>query len=128
MREPSSFRPVVRRIFLVVAVLLLVVLAWGVISGAIQQIPRSRTLGQRVETAVQVAGGLLSLATVLTSFRWRSWGRPVRAAWAGSLATAAGLSSLVWGPPMVMVGLAFAAGTLLAALGIIWLLGAGLAE
>jgi hypothetical protein len=87
--------------------------------------PRSRTIGQRVETAVQLACGLLSVLTVITCFYWRHWGRRIRVVWTISLTTAAGLSSLVWGPPMLTIGLAFAAGALLVALAIIRLLRLG---
>ena len=120
-------RPVVRRILLTGATLLLVTVAWMALSGGLRQIPRSRTFGQRVETTVQLACGILSLLSVLTCFRWRRWGPPVLVAWAISLATAAGVSSVVWGPPSLIIGLVFATGTLLMALGIIWLVRAGLA-
>ena len=102
--------------------------AWMTLSGGLRQISRSRTLGQRAETAVQLVCGLLSVPSLLTCFRWQRWGPPARVVWAISLAGAAGLSSLVWGPPSVMVGLVFAAGTLLLALAVVRLLRLGLAE
>jgi hypothetical protein len=40
---------------------------------------------------------------------------------------AAGISAMVWGPPSPVVAAVFAAGTLLLAVAIIWLLRAGLA-
>jgi hypothetical protein len=120
-------RPVVRCLFLTGSTLLLVRLAWEAIAGGLRQLPRSRTVGQKVETGVQLACGLLSLMTVLTCFRWRRWAPPVRTAWSISLATAAGLSSLVWGPRMPGIGLIFAAGALLVARTIIWALRTALA-
>ena len=126
MNAPA-LRAAVRRIPLAVAVLLLGVVAWVALAGGLRQIPRTHTFGQRFETAVQLACGILSVLTGLTRFCWRGWGPRVRAAWAVSLATAAGVSSLVWGPPSVPVGVAFAAGTLLVALGIVRLLGPGAA-
>jgi hypothetical protein len=39
----------------------------------------------------------------------------------------AGFSSLVWGPPSLIVGLVFAAVALLVAAAVVWLLRAGLA-
>ncbi len=102
-------------------------MAWGALAGALHQLPQCDTLGKRAETGVQLATGLLSSLTVLTCFRWRRWARPVRVAWAIALATTAFASSLVWGPPSLPVGLAFAAAALLGALGIDWLLRAGLA-
>lgn len=121
----ASLRSVVRRIPLACAALLLMVVAWVALSGGLRQLPRSHTLGQRVETAVQLACGLLSLLTALTRFVWRRTGPSLRAAWAIALATAAGLSSVVWGPPSLTVGLAFAAVALLLALAVIRLLEGG---
>lgn len=122
-----SPRPAVRRILLAAATLLFLAVAWVALSGGLRQIPQSRTLGQRVETSVQLAGGLLSLASAVTCFRWRDWARPILGAWAAALAASAGLSSLVWGPPSLTVGLAFAAVALLVALGVIRLRRAALA-
>jgi hypothetical protein len=122
-----TLRPVVRHTLLACGTLLLLVVAWMTLSGGLRQLPRSDTLGQRLETTVQLACGLLSVLSALTCFWWRRWAPPVRTAWAISLATAAGLSSMVWGPPSLAVGLVFAAGGLLLALGTIWLLRTGLA-
>jgi cation transport ATPase len=117
-----SLRPVVRRILLAGVLLLLVVVAWGTLSGGLRQIPLSRTIGQRLETFVQLLCGLLSLLGVLTSFRWRRWSARVLAAWAVTFAATAGLSTIVWGPPMLLVGLVATALALLAALAIIRIL------
>jgi peptidoglycan/LPS O-acetylase OafA/YrhL len=118
---------VVRRVLLAGATLLLIAVAWLALSGGLRQIPRSHTFGQRVETIMQLACGMLSVLSVLACFSWRRWSRQVLTAWATTLAASAGLSSLVWGPPDPIVGLVFAAGALLLALGIIRLLRAGLA-
>jgi len=93
--------------------LFLLWLAWRALSGAFRQIPRSRTLGQKVETVTQLECGLLSLLVVLTCFWWRAWAPSIRTTWGISLAAAAGLSSLVWGPPMPLVGVLFVALSLL---------------
>ena len=139
MTQPPDLRPLqegrrawlrrVERWFLLgLATLVLLVVAWEALSGAVRQFPRSDTVGQKVETAVQLACGLLSLLSVLTTFVWRRSASRIHPAWAGSLAAAAGLSALVWGPPQPAVALSFAAGALLAALGVMRLLRAGLAE
>jgi hypothetical protein len=112
-------RPVARRIGLAGATLLLLIVAWWAVSGAIQQIPRSHSFGQRVETGVQLACGVLSLLVVLTCFRWRRWSRAIRIAWAISLAAVAGLSSMVWGPPMPLIALLSAAFAVLVAWAVI---------
>jgi hypothetical protein len=115
----------VRRIILISTILLLIALAWTALSGGLGQLSRSQTIGQQAETAVQLACGFLSLLSAVTCFYLHRWRRRVRIAWAVSLTMTAGMSSLVWGPPMLTVGLAFAAGALLGALTIIWLLRVG---
>jgi hypothetical protein len=88
--------------------LFLFVLAWKAFSGSFRQMPRSHTVGQKVETVTQVGCGILSLLVVLTRFWHRHWAPQMYTAWSISLASAAGLSSLVWGPPMPFIGVLFA--------------------
>ncbi|MGA7161097.1 MAG: hypothetical protein WBZ48_08840 [Bacteroidota bacterium] len=78
-----------------------------------------------METIVQFACGLLSLLTALTCFYWKRMRRPIRNAWTISLITSAGMSSFVWGPPMLTISALFTVITLLIALGIIKLLHLG---
>ena len=120
--HPLSIRSIVRGGLRGCTMLFLMWLAGRALSGAFRQIPRSRTLGQKVETVTQLECGLLSLLVVLTCFRWRRWAPPIRALWGISLATAAGLSSLVWGPPMPLIGVLFVAISLLMTRAIRWAL------
>lgn len=117
-----NIRSVVRRVMLTSAILLLLAIAWIALSGAFDQVPRCRTIGQHVETAVQIACGLLSILCAVTCFFRQQWRRLVHSAWTISLATTAGMSSFVWGPPMLTVGLALAALALLVARAIIWMM------
>ena len=117
-----SHRPVVRRGLLVCAVLFLVWLAWQALSGGLRQYPRSRTVGQKVETVTQLECGLLSLLVVLTCFWRRRWAQPIRIIWSLTLAMTAGLSALVWGPPMPLIGALFVASALLVSRAILWAL------
>jgi hypothetical protein len=128
-REEHSvnFGSVVRRLLCVCAALLLLALAWWTISGGLRDVPQARTIGQQVETAIRLACGLLSVAVVVTRFRWRPLGRPVRIAWVVTLAATVGLSALVWGPPFPLVALLFVVVALLVAWAIIWALGPALA-
>ena len=116
------FRPVVRRGLLACTMLFLIWLAWQALSGAFRQLPRSRTIGQKVETVLQLECGLLSLLVVITCFWRRQWAAPVRSIWGMSLGTAAGLSSLVWGPPMPLIGVLFVAISLLVVRVVTWVL------
>jgi len=120
-----KIRSTVRRIILISAILLLLAVAWVSVSGGISQLSRSRTIGQVTETTIQLACGLLSLLSAFTCFYGKRWRRPVRFIWGATLMTAAGMSSLVWGPPMLTVALVFAAAALLIALTIVWLLRVG---
>lgn len=114
-----THRPIIRYILLVIAGLFLFVLAWWTISGGLQQFHRAQTFGQQLETVIQILCGLLSLLVILTYFWQQKWARSIRFAWAISLTIMAGLSSLVWGPPMPLVSLAFAGVALLLAWGVI---------
>jgi hypothetical protein len=114
---------VVRRLLCICASLLLLGLTWWTVSGGVRNVHQARTLGQQVETAVQLASGLLCVATVVTRFRWRRLFRPVRTAWLVTLAAWVALAALVWGPPMLHVALLFAVVALLVGLAILWALG-----
>ena len=109
---------VVRRLLSASAALALLALAVWMASGGVRDLARAKTIGQRLENAVQFVCALLSVATVVTRYRWHLLGRPVRIVWAIALAAMAGLSGLVWGPPMTLVALLFA----LAALLIAWVI------
>jgi hypothetical protein len=102
-------------------------LAWWTISGGLRNLTQARSIGQQVETAIQLACGLLGIAAVVTRFRWRPLGRPVRIAWVVTLAATGGLSALVWGPPFPLIALLFVVVALLVAWALIWALGPGLA-
>jgi hypothetical protein len=115
-------RPFVQRIILIITILLLLTIAWIALSGGYNQLPRSLTIGQQVQTTVQLACGLLSLLTVVTCVYWKRLRRIIRLAWIISLILAAGLSSIVWGPPMLKVGLIFVIVASLIAFSIIRLL------
>lgn len=97
----------------------LLVLAWIALSGAWRQLSRDLTLGQRVETWVQIACGALTLGMVVACFRRPAGTRGVERGWAVSLVGTAALSGLVWGPPMPHVAALFGALALLVALGVI---------
>lgn len=112
------FRPLVRRTQQAGATLFLLVLGWKALSGGVRQMPRARTPGQKVETLVQIVNGLLGFLALAASIQPGRWGAPLRRAWGVTLAAAAGLSALVWGPPMPLVGALFAGLALLAARGV----------
>jgi hypothetical protein len=122
-----NYGSVVRRLLCACAVVLLLGLAWWTVSGGLRDLPRARTTGQQVETVIRLACGLLSVGVVVTRFWWRHLGRRVRIAWVATWAATAGVSALVWGPPMPHIALLFVAVALLLGWGIIRALGPGLA-
>lgn len=108
--------------YLAVAVILLflTILGWWAIEGALNQWSHSDTFGQKLETIIQFFCGILSLLTASTLFWLQRWARLIRLTWAISIIATAVLSSLVWGPPMPLISIAFAAISLLIAFGVIW--------
>jgi hypothetical protein len=117
-----------RRILLAATVAVLLLLAWGALSGGIRQISRAGTVGQQVQTAVQLAVGVMSLLVIIAATGRYRWRFRVDVAWAGSLILAAGLSSLVWGPPMPLIALLFSAAALIIALAVLRVLRATLGD
>lgn len=117
-----SFKVFIKRFLFAGITLLLLLLAWEALSGGLDQFPRSETIGQKVETVIQLIFGLFCLLVVLSCFLWREWAQPIRVIWAITLVAVAGLSSLVWGPPMPLIALFLAALGLLVSLAIIWAL------
>lgn len=111
-----------RRGLAAAALLALLAIAYLALAGALRQLGRPLTLGQCIETGMQLASGILALLVMLTPWRGRRLRWPIRAAWAITLAAAAGLSSLVWGPPMPLTAVAFAGIALGAAALVVWAL------
>jgi hypothetical protein len=118
---------VLRRLLSLITALLLLAFAWLSVSDGLRNLRQARTLGQHAETLIRFACGLLSVAVVVTRFRWGFVSRPVRIAWAATLAAAVGLSALVWGPPMVHIAVINAVVALLVGWALIWALGPALA-
>ena len=112
-----------RRLLSIVAVLLLLALAWWTVTGGLRDVPQSRTVGQWLETIIRLACGVLSVSTAVTRFWWRVFARRVRFAWTVTLAGFLGLTALVWGAPQPHVALLFVVVALLLAWAVVWALG-----
>ena len=117
---------VVARVLFALAILLLLALAYTGIAGGIDQFDQSShseyTVGQIVQTVLQLVFGVLSLACIAVWFWARRWSRAVLVAWAVSLGLAAGLASVAWGRTSIAVGIASGVAALLIAWGVAWLL------
>lgn len=114
--------PFIKTLLLACAVLFLAVLAWWALNGGILQFPRAQTFAQQAETIIQLSCGLLSMLVVITSFRLRRYAKWVRISWGISFVLIGSLSPLVWGPPMPLISLIFAAMALLVTWIVIWAL------
>ena len=114
---------IVGRATRVVAIILFAALAWTGVSGAFHQFSHTdNTLGQQVQSAMQLAFGVLSILGPVTWFWARRWSRPVLIAWALSVALGGGLAPVVWGESSVLTGIVSGVASLLIAWEMVWLL------
>jgi hypothetical protein len=121
---PSS---TVRRLFLAVALLLLLGLAWTGLRNGYSLLAPAQSVGQKVQAFTQMALGVLGFLVIVTTFRARRWRPLVLTCFAITLSIASGLFVVVWNRSAVFVGLLTGAMALLVAWAIIWLLRKGLA-
>ena len=116
----------VARLLLAIAILLLLALAYTGIAGGIDQFdqsPHSRyTIGQIVQTVLQLVFGGLSLTVIAVWFWARQWSRAVFSLFVASVALAGGLAPVVWGQSSVLIGIVSGGASALIAWGIAALL------
>ena len=109
-----------------VAVLLLLGLAYTGIAGGVDQFDQSThsqyTIGQIVQTALQLVFGVLSLAAIAVWFWARPWSKPVFAAFVASLTLAGGMASVVWGSTSLTIGILSGVASLAVGWVVVWLL------
>ena len=110
-----------RRVLLALGLLLLAVLGWLGVRDGVEQLSESRSPIQWAQSVSQLAYGILSVAAIVTVLWARRWKTIVLRAWAVAITVAAGLAPMAWGGMGLSSGLTAAVGTLLIALGIIWL-------
>ncbi len=115
----------VRRALLVLAILLLLVLAWLGLQGGIQQWSELQSPAQRIQTTAQFAYGFLALLTVASISRTGRFARVVQVFWLVTITVAAGLAPVVWGAAAWWAGLVAGLAALLVGLLILWILNAG---
>jgi hypothetical protein len=119
-------KPLLARLLLAIAILLLLALAYTGIAGGIDQFDQSThsqyTIGQIVQTVLQLVFGVLSLAVLAVWFWARQWSRAVFIAFVASVAWAAGLAPVVWGQSNVIIGIVSGVASALIAWGIVALL------
>ena len=115
--------PVLRRIGLAIAVLVLLAFTWLGLSGGMRQIPPSTTTGQTIQSVFQMAYGVFAGLSVATVFGPGRLARLSRAGWVVTCGVAGGMASVVWGGGSPLLGVATGVVAGLFALGVVWLLG-----
>jgi hypothetical protein len=117
--------PTVRRIFLAIALALLLGLGWTGLRGGIHDLPQADTGSRDVQTIAQLAYSLLALLTAATTFTAQRWARATRGLWVLSVTLAGGLAPIVWGDASFAIGVLSGTAPLLIGLGIVWLMTVG---
>jgi hypothetical protein len=106
----------------VLAILIILGLAWTGITGGLNQLSESPGLGQKIQTGTQLAYGILSLVALAAWFWARRWSGVAFTTWGICLAMAAGLAAVVWGDETVVVGVLTGVAGFVIGWGIAWLL------
>ena len=117
-----------RRFLLGLGMVLVLVLVANGLFGGIGQLHEAATPGQRVQSDAQILLGALGIfVPIAIVAEWRAAGL-VAGCWAVVVVVAGGLAPVVWAGASRMVGVLSGAASLLVALGIVWLLRAGVAR
>lgn len=118
---------VLRRALLVVAFVLLLVLAWTGLNGGIEQLSRSHTTGQAIQTVMQLVYGMCAVLCIVTVYWARRWNLLLLVYWTVALALAGGMGAIFWGDTSLLVGIGSGAAAGLVGAGIAWLVRFGAA-
>ena len=123
----ATSAPDLRRVLLVLAVLLLLGLAWTGIHGGIDQLSGIHTTAQKIQTAFQFIYGVFSLLSIVTVYWAQRWNPAILVCWTIALAFAGGLGATAWGGTSALIGVVSGLAAGLVGAGIAWLLryGAG---
>jgi peptidoglycan/LPS O-acetylase OafA/YrhL len=119
-----KLHPMFRRALAVIAVVLLLYLAWEGIRGGVTQWSQSNGT-QRVQVASQAAFGVGALLVVASTFWRRRWLRFAELGFSIACAAAASLAAVVWGEQSILYGVFAGFGALVIALALIWMLRVG---
>lgn len=120
-----TLHPMLRPILAVVAVLLLLALAFTGIAGGMQQWGDWSTMWQRIQSASQIVYGVAALVILIASFKWRRWRRFAELTFVIGLVVAASLAPVVWGGETIMSGVLAGVAALAISCAIVWMVHAG---
>jgi len=117
--------PLARRALLVIAVILLLSLAWTGLAGGISQWSGAHSPGQVTQTVNELMSGVFALLSIVAAFWFRRGVSWMLAGLAIMVTLSAGLASVVYGGASVAIGFLSGGAALLVALGIGWMLQRG---
>lgn len=120
-----TLHPMLRPILAVVAVLLLLGLAFTGITDGVQQWSDWSTMWHRIQVGSQIVYGVAALVILITSFMWHRWRRVAEVAFVVSGVVAAGLAAVVWGGGTILSGVLTGIAALAITLAIVWMVHAG---
>lgn len=96
-----------RNLVLILVSLILLLIAWKTLSGALGQWSISVSAGQQLETVIQFICGVLSIVVLIGIWVRLPYVTYIQYAWGLSLVITSVVSALVWGPPMWLPTIAF---------------------
>jgi hypothetical protein len=120
-----KLHPMLRPILAVVAVLLLLALAYTGISGGVQQWNHWSTMQHRIQLGSQIVSGVSALLILITSFRWRRWRRYAELGFVLGGVVATSLAAVVWGGGTILSGVSTGIAALAITGAIVWMVHAG---
>jgi hypothetical protein len=120
-----KLHPMLRPILAVVAVLLLLALAYTGITGGVQQWSHWSTIGTRIQLGSQIVSGVSALLILITSFRWRRWRRYAELGFVLGGVMATSLAAVVWGGGTILSGVSTGIAALAITGAIVWMVHAG---
>lgn len=116
-----TLHPMLRPILAVVAVLLLLALAFTGISGGVQQLEQWSTMAQRVQSVSQIVYGVAALLILITRFTWHRLRRAAELGFIVGAVMAASLATVVWGGESIGTGVLTGIAALAIAWTIVWM-------
>lgn len=120
-----KLHPMLRPILALLAVLLLLGLAYEGIAGGVQQWSEWSTIQHRIQMGSQFISGVSALMILVTTFRWRQMRPYAELGFVVCGVLAASLAAVVWGAGTVLSAVSTGIVTLLITLAIVWMVHAG---
>ena len=121
-----KLHPMLRPILALLAVILLLALAYEGMTGGVQQWSQWSTIQHRVQMGSQFISGASALMILITSFRWRQLRPYAELGFVICGVLAASLAAVVWGGGTILSGVTTGVVTLAITVAIVWMVHAGI--